>query len=331
MLFSTIHTWLLSCIADETDDEDVPIKHFIKAKKSKKEKNDTTEKEVQINKKTEKAQQAPLKEERRGTKRKITKDVEELVKDIKRKKTESESQQEYFPFTGKKLQLRCSPSNLINFMEKLTEDQKNAVKQMGFGKTLGLMLHSIPTSFGYWVLQNYNPETDIVNDGEQQFKITASLINEVFGIPKGGVTVKASIRPNANDPVVEEWRSQFGEKVPKKIFIKDFTLHLTKRKDSGRMFKLNFLVIFFTVLAEIMKSNTVNQRFLTSLTTKTDVKKLNWCEYILTCLRKTRQGWFGTEEELFNGPLLLLTVNFIKLFNYLFKVVSFLFTNIEII
>ncbi|KAL8201864.1 hypothetical protein R6Q57_011011 [Mikania cordata] len=204
--------------------------------------------------------------------------------------------------------MRCSPANLINFLEKLNEDQKKAVKEMGFGEVLCLKLHTIPTAFGYWLLKNYNPQTDIQNIGSSQFNITPDLIHLVFGIPNGKITVHEKFRPNSNDEVVSEWRSQFGTDIPKKISMKDFAQHLTTRNDSGRMFKLNFLVMFFSIMGESMKSNTVNQRFLTSVTTKMDVKKLSWCDYVLTCLRKTRQTWNGGEDELFDGPQVLLAV-----------------------
>ncbi|KAL8266239.1 hypothetical protein R6Q59_003583 [Mikania micrantha] len=66
-----------------------------------------------------------------------------------------ENQSPYFQYTGKKIFMRCSPANLINFLEKLNEDQKKAVKEMGFGEVLCLKLHTIPTAFGYWLLKNY--------------------------------------------------------------------------------------------------------------------------------------------------------------------------------
>ncbi|KAL8189408.1 hypothetical protein R6Q57_028974 [Mikania cordata] len=113
---------------------------------------------------------------------------------------------------GQKIFMRCSPANLINFLEKLNEDQKKAVKEMGFGEVLCLKLHTIPTAFGYWLLKNYNPQTDIQNIGSSQFKITPDLIYLVFGIPNGKITVHEKFRPNSNDAVVSEWRTQlFGD------------------------------------------------------------------------------------------------------------------------
>ncbi|KAD2393171.1 hypothetical protein E3N88_40148 [Mikania micrantha] len=283
----------------DKSDSDKPIKEFLKPNKERKQKLKLKAKKVD-----------KLKEA--GSKRKI--ETSQQAEKVKLKKLKGniekseENQSPYFEYTGQKIFMRCSPANLINFLEKLNEDQKKAVKEMGFGEVLCLKLHTIPTAFGYWLLKNYNPQTDIQNIGSSQFKITPDLIHLVFGIPNGKITVHEKFRPNSNDAVVSEWRSQFGTDIPKKISMKDFAQHLTTRNDSGRMFKLNFLVMFFSIMGESMKSNTVNQRFLTSVTTKMDMKKLSWCDYVLTCLRKTRQTWNGGEDELFNGPLVLLAV-----------------------
>lgn len=56
-----------------------------------------------------------------------------------------------------------------------------------------------------------------------------------------------------------------------------------------------------------MQSSGVNQRFLTSLKSTTDVKDFNWCEYVLRCLRRTRKAWSGDEKH-FSGPLGVLAV-----------------------
>ncbi|MFS8034666.1 hypothetical protein Hanom_Chr17g01583841 [Helianthus anomalus] len=71
------------------------------------------------------------------------------------------------------------------------------------------------------------------------------------------------------------------------------------------MFKLNFLVIFFTVMAETMQSSNVNQRFLTSVKSDINTQDFSWCEYILNVLRCTRRQW-PENEKTFNGPIGLL-------------------------
>ncbi|KAI3774997.1 hypothetical protein L1987_49565 [Smallanthus sonchifolius] len=207
------------------------------------------------------------------------------ITDCKKRKTStSETMQQHIPFTGKKLLLRCAPGNLINLLHNLTKSQRKVVEEIGFGKTLLLKLHTIPTSLGYWLLQNYDPSTDILNDGANEYKLTTSLINEIFGIPNGETQVTQMSKPKTYDPVVREWRSQFDDemqKKQKKISVSDLVDYLKKTDDSGRIFKLNFMVVLMSIIGETMKSNTVNLRFLTSLKTNTDFKKLDWCEYVL--------------------------------------------------
>ncbi|KAL8237889.1 hypothetical protein R6Q59_018970 [Mikania micrantha] len=145
----------------------------------------------------------------------------------------------HFSFEGKRLIVRCAISNLTKFIDNLSSNQKNAVIEMGFQEILCLKLNAIPSVFSYWLLRNYNPETYSINDGEREIHLSSTLIQKVFKFPNGGTKVTVKTRPNANDPAVNEWRSQFGDDLPKKIFVKDLVAYLKEKKDAGRMFKLN--------------------------------------------------------------------------------------------
>ncbi|KAL8216913.1 hypothetical protein R6Q57_023750 [Mikania cordata] len=95
------------------------------------------------------------KQEEASSKRKL--ETSQQAEKVKVKKSKGniekleENQSPYFQHTSKKIFMRCSPANLINFLEKLNEDQKKAVKEMGFGEVLCLKLNTIPIAFGYWL------------------------------------------------------------------------------------------------------------------------------------------------------------------------------------
>ncbi|KAL8223477.1 hypothetical protein R6Q57_018952 [Mikania cordata] len=209
----------------------------------------------------------------------------------KKRKKQNKPKSVHFPFDEKRLIVICAISNLTKFIQNLSSSQRKAVAEMGFQEILCLQLNSIPCAFAYWLLRNYNPQTDSINDGEREIHLSSSLIQEVFNFPNGGTKVTVKTRPNTNDPVVKEWRSQFGEDLPKKIFVKDLVAYIKDKKDAGRMFKLNILVVFFSLMGETMMSNTVNQRFLTYVKITTDVRNLNWCDYMMACLKSTREAW----------------------------------------
>ncbi|KAI3732472.1 hypothetical protein L1987_63677 [Smallanthus sonchifolius] len=163
-------------------------------------------------------------------------ECEEKVTDCKKRKTSSsETKQKHIPFNGKKLLLRCAPGNLITLLQYLTKSQRK-------------------------LLQNYDPSTYILNDGANEYNLTTSLINEIFGIPNGETQVTQMSKPKTYDPVVKEWRSQFDDEIQKnqkKISVSDLVEYLKKTDDSGRMFKLNFIVVLMSIIGETMKSNTV--------------------------------------------------------------------------
>ncbi|KAL8249283.1 hypothetical protein R6Q59_006151 [Mikania micrantha] len=204
-----------------------------------------------------------MKTQSKKNKQKKTQSVEESVNTTqvqpKKRKKQKKPKSVHFPFDEKRLIVRCAISDLTKFIESLSSSQKKAVAEMGFEEILYLRLNAIPSAFAYWLLRNYNPETDSINDGEREIQLSSSLIEEVFKFPNGGTKVTIKTRPNANDPVVKEWRSQFGEDLPKKIFVKDLVAYIKDKKDAGRMFKLNFLVVFFSLMGETMMGNNDEQ------------------------------------------------------------------------
>ncbi|KAM0046588.1 putative flavonoid 3',5'-hydroxylase [Helianthus debilis subsp. tardiflorus] len=110
------------------------------------------------------ASQKLLDEDNKKKKQKQTKQVEPIVTKIPKKKIQKSSKK-YHPFTNQKANLRCSPGNLTEFLEGLTPAQKKVVKEMGFGDILFINIHTIPTGFAYWLVQNYDPNTQKIFDG----------------------------------------------------------------------------------------------------------------------------------------------------------------------
>ncbi|KAD5802473.1 hypothetical protein E3N88_13833 [Mikania micrantha] len=75
---------------------------------------------------------------------------------------------------------------------------------------------------------------------------------------------------------------------------------------SRRLFKINFLVVFNTIMAQMSQGSTTNMSFLTSLKQGADFKSFDWCSYIITCLNITKDKWNGKEH--YNGPATFLTL-----------------------
>ncbi|KAM0061215.1 hypothetical protein Hdeb2414_s0004g00133371 [Helianthus debilis subsp. tardiflorus] len=147
----------------------------------------------------------------------------------------------------------------------------------------------------------------MINTGDEKIKITANLIQKLLQIPNGKIKIGGKMRPKESDLIIKFWRGQFRKELLKKLYIANVIKDLEKRNELGRMFKLTFLVIFFTVMAEAMQSSNVNQRFLPSMKSNINIQDFSWCKYILNCLRRTRRQWPGAHKT-FNGPIGMLAV-----------------------
>ncbi|KAK9080273.1 hypothetical protein SSX86_001949 [Deinandra increscens subsp. villosa] len=209
----------------------------------------------------------------------------------------------FYKFTGQRILPRNTPKNICDYMSKLSKKQIEVVKKLGFGSMCLLKLRNIPTELAFWLVKNYDPTSNTLNSGNTVVTITPSLVHRVLGIPNGPDYVEEIFKPNTSDPVVAEFREQFGDD-SLKIKLTRAVDVFEKNKGGGREFVLNFLVVFNTVIIETMQSSTINQRFLTSITTDSVVSRMNWCGYLIHCLKRTRNNWIPARA--FNGPLTFL-------------------------
>ncbi|KAL8208048.1 hypothetical protein R6Q57_007460, partial [Mikania cordata] len=153
----------------------------------------------------------------------------------------------------RKVRIRNSPINLKTFIDLLNVKQKDAIKKIGFGSILNFKITSLSTCMGYWLLSNYNPTTNTLNLGSF-VKITSKLVNQVLGIPIGSIQIKELNKPSKRDPIVAEFRSQFPDDIglPEISHVKDL---VKNSGDSGRIFELNFLVLFNTIMGKITQGS----------------------------------------------------------------------------
>ncbi|KAJ0509294.1 putative Ulp1 protease family catalytic domain, papain-like cysteine peptidase superfamily [Helianthus annuus] len=232
--------------------------------------------------------QSPKKRCKNG-KRKVNNDRPHVYKDI----------------TTTRIRTRSCPANFCEMVQSLNVAQLAVVEEIGFSSVLQLDVHMVPTCLGYWLVTNYDVESNNLDIGTRKIEITRELVRDVLGIPMGDKQVVEMGKPSYSDPVIAEFRNQYGARSKLKK-VKEVIETIKASDESGRIFKLNFLVVFNTIMGETTKGSTVLMRFLPSVTTDVDIKDLDWCSYIVTLLKNTKAGWSGLEH--FNGPLTFLAL-----------------------
>ncbi|KAK9053332.1 hypothetical protein SSX86_029965 [Deinandra increscens subsp. villosa] len=200
---------------------------------------------------------------------------------------------------------RNPPSKFVKMISKLKPNQRKTIEEIGFGSLLSLKVEKISSILGYWLVRNYDPDENTLDIGSRKINVTAAEAREILGVPMGNIILTEYERPR-DDEVLEWFKSQFPAKIAVRTMLPDVTDKIEKQTDNGWEFIVNFLVVFGTVFGNTMRNTTANKRFLHHITRDADIKNLNWCEYIVSCLKREKRLWNGLEP--FCGPLSFLAV-----------------------
>ena len=204
-----------------------------------------------------------------------------------------------------KITARNPPASLFKAITNLTPRQKQDVIDMGFGDVLKFKISKVPTRLAFWLLEKFDENTCSLNLPVRVIKITRELVRELLGVPMGEVHLDARDEADHRNELTRKWKAQFGKET-KRHFSTLVAKLIMEEKRSGWLFKINFLVLFFSTFAEANLSNTVNLKFLHLLNNEDDIRKLDWCTYIIETLIKTKRSW--KRDGFYNGPILLLLV-----------------------
>ncbi|GKC43820.1 hypothetical protein Tco_1061542 [Tanacetum coccineum] len=158
---------------------------------------------------------------------------------------------------------RMSPSHLKNVLDSLTTQQVSVLEELGLGEYHNnFNFTSTPGKLGLWIVNNYDHEEHTIKmvDG-RKIKVTRELIHEILGVPIGEIKVNALLNTTSEDETTTDWRRS-TEFTKERINISKLDNHACSLTEMGWNFKVGFLVIFFSILAQGNKDGTVNQRFI---------------------------------------------------------------------
>ncbi|PWA68285.1 ulp1 protease family, C-terminal catalytic domain-containing protein [Artemisia annua] len=194
---------------------------------------------------------------------------------------------------------------------KLSLNKRNGKKGKFVGEDVpknkgdkGVGCKDVPTRLSYWLLENFDEDRCVLNVDGKDISITRETVRDVLGIPMGNVPVKAVDEADCRHPLVIEWKRQFGSTIRYKHIPVEKQIYT--QADGGWMFKLNFLVLYFTSIGESNKNATVNLRFFNCIEDENDIPGFDWCSYVLECLVRTKKSWIRTRH--FCGPVIVLLV-----------------------
>ncbi|PWA66627.1 hypothetical protein CTI12_AA324110 [Artemisia annua] len=212
------------------------------------------------------------------------------------------------------VKIKNFPGPLYDIVNEITVDQKRAVSSLGFTSLMDFGLNVMPSRLGFWLLERFDAKSGILTVFGETIKIDAERVHHTFGFPMGNleVDVREVVKERSNENYIE-WRAQFGstKKNPRLYVNKDLLPLIRKqieRNDCGKLFMMNMICLFSTILFHVVSMGTLNIAVMPSLVDLTKVRQMNWCKYVVDCMKHEKSEWKAGKP--FFGPILLLEVIF---------------------
>ncbi|KAL9664856.1 hypothetical protein QQ045_020265 [Rhodiola kirilowii] len=158
----------------------------------------------------------------------------------------------------KGFETRTTPNTLTDAVKSLTEQQKVAVGSMGLDGMLNLGITYVPTQFAIWLLESFDSKECKLVTPRGDAEIKPMDVNFTLGLPMGGRPIKVPLRTNHNALLVQRFRVQYGDISENKIKCRVVSEKIQKTKEADDIFKLNFLVMFYSTMVDSTASGKAN-------------------------------------------------------------------------
>ncbi|KAL6512920.1 hypothetical protein OROHE_019710 [Orobanche hederae] len=204
-----------------------------------------------------------------------------------------------------KLVTRCSPGRLLNVLQRLTSDQKAAVKSMGFGSILNLRCRTLRRSLCLWLLENFNTVRRSLEICGERVPLTPRDVELVMGLASSGKDVVNS----GPDELIAELRKKYN------ATNRGISVRLLEERlavpESGEDFQRSFLLYVLGTLICPTARLDVSPSFLHFLTNMDVVHQYNWGKFLLDRLVREVARYRQGKQRAVGGCLL-----FLELFYY---------------
>ncbi|KAL1545900.1 hypothetical protein AAHA92_22572 [Salvia divinorum] len=207
----------------------------------------------------------------------------------------------------KRLKVKRTPRNFVGALKTLNDKQISSVKAMGFGALLHYNVIVIPSKLAYWVLDNFDPiSCSIRLPGGGALHIDEKDVQVMFGFPRGDIRVERSerqldlsIMDQLTGCVGPDWANVLPNTIEREML---------KDQDGGDWFKKLFLILMESALIETSACGYVRPKILNFIQDVTNVKKFNWCGYLLSILIRSHRQWTDHKSSAFSRPIAFLVL-----------------------
>ncbi|PWA44336.1 hypothetical protein CTI12_AA526920 [Artemisia annua] len=202
-----------------------------------------------------------------------------------------------------------TPTALYSALSILSAEREKVLIDMGFGGLIGMKIHDLPGFLGYHVISEFDDEEMKLPTSNGPIEVTEYKVHEIMGIPKGGVSIDCLEERKPNDPFIKEWFQQFPSG-KKDIRPNDITDVIVGSNDHGKLFRMNFLMLFANTMGICDTHGACSMNILKRINDNIieRVESINWCKFIIDCLDQSLKRWKKNKSTHFTGPQTFMTL-----------------------
>ncbi|XP_035550624.1 uncharacterized protein LOC108983109 isoform X1 [Juglans regia] len=204
-----------------------------------------------------------------------------------------------------KLVTRCSPGRLFNVLQRLTPEQKTAVKSMGFGSLIDLRCRTLRRSLCLWLLERFNTTRRSLEICGEWIPLSPKDVEVVMGLVASGKDVVNS----GPDDLIADLRYSYNA-TNHGISVRLLEERLAA-PEAGEDFKRSFVLYALGTLLSPTARLDVSPSFLHFLTNMDAVHQYNWGKFLLDRLVREVSRFHQGKQRAVGGCLL-----FLQLFYY---------------
>lgn len=201
-----------------------------------------------------------------------------------------------------KLVTRCSPGRLFNVLQRLTFEQKEAVKSMGFGSLLGLRCRTLRRSLCLWLLERFNTTRRSLDICGECISLSPRDVELVMGLAASGKDVVNS----GPDDLIADLRHSYN------ATNHGISVRLLEERlavpEAGEDFKRSFVLYALGTLLSPTARLDVSPSFLHFLTNMDVIHQYNWGKFLLDRLVREVSRYCQGKQRAVGGCLLFLQV-----------------------
>ncbi|PWA70327.1 hypothetical protein CTI12_AA289060 [Artemisia annua] len=201
--------------------------------------------------------------------------------------------------------------------EEKEEDKmrKKCLKDIGFERFINFPITELPGALLYYVVDKFHPTSMELRLEKGSIKITKQRINDMIGVPMGKTKLEDLEQRDPDDPFIAEWESQYSNVA--KITPAAISTEITSTFDADFIFTINFLTLFASTMRKVDNGAKVYRTVLNHVKENDVISDIDWCGYILECLRTSRHNWEKVKKgDFYYGPATFLCLLYLESTNF---------------